>query len=207
MPVMDGYEATAEIRQRPEWQELPVIAMTASALASDREHDLACGMNDHIAKPLDIGSMFEILARWIRPAHPENSALAASAAAEAGLPARLRNVDVIDALQRCLNNAALLMRLLGSFVNGQADFAERFDAARQAGRLDDALHLAHDLKGLSGNISAHHLHECAAALQAACESGDFMRIDAAFASTRTALQALLAELADTLGLRPASAAS
>ena len=207
MPVMDGYEATAEIRQRPEWQELPVIAMTASALASDREHALACGMNDHIAKPLDIGSMFEILARWIRPAHPENSALAASAAAEAGLPARLRNVDVIDALQRCLNNAALLMRLLGSFVNGQADFAERFDAARQAGRLDDALHLAHDLKGLSGNISAHHLHECAAALQAACESGDFMRIDAAFASTRTALQALLAELADTLGLRPASAAS
>src|SRR5690606_9575610 len=53
MPVMDGYTATRKIRSQPQWQQLPIIAMTASALSTDREHALNSGMNDHIAKPLD----------------------------------------------------------------------------------------------------------------------------------------------------------
>jgi PAS domain S-box-containing protein len=68
MPVMDGYEATRRIRQQPQWRELPVIAMTANAMVGDREDVLAAGMNDHIAKPLQIDDMFATLARWIRPA-------------------------------------------------------------------------------------------------------------------------------------------
>jgi len=67
MPEMDGYEATRRIRQRPQWRELPVIAMTANALVSDRDKVLAAGMNDHIAKPLRIDDMFATLARWIHP--------------------------------------------------------------------------------------------------------------------------------------------
>jgi PAS domain S-box-containing protein len=68
MPNMDGYEATRQIRQRSQWRELPVIAMTANALVGDRDKVLAAGMNDHIAKPLQIDDMFATLARWIRPA-------------------------------------------------------------------------------------------------------------------------------------------
>jgi PAS domain S-box-containing protein len=67
MPDMDGYEATRQIRQRPQWRDLPIIAMTANALVSDRDKVLAAGMNDHIAKPLRVGDMFATLARWIRP--------------------------------------------------------------------------------------------------------------------------------------------
>jgi signal transduction histidine kinase/DNA-binding response OmpR family regulator len=68
MPVLDGYAATREIRRQPQWQALPVIAMTANAMAGDREHALAAGMNDHIAKPIDVEAMFETVARWVRPA-------------------------------------------------------------------------------------------------------------------------------------------
>jgi CheY-like chemotaxis protein len=68
MPVMDGYEATRLLRQQPHLRTLPVIAMTANAMVGDREKVLAAGMNDHIAKPINIDEVFATLARWVRPA-------------------------------------------------------------------------------------------------------------------------------------------
>jgi CheY-like chemotaxis protein len=68
MPVLDGYEATRRLRQRPQWRDLPVIAMTANALVGDREKALAAGMNDHIVKPIVVDEMYSTLARWVRPA-------------------------------------------------------------------------------------------------------------------------------------------
>ncbi|MEO8807980.1 MAG: response regulator, partial [Burkholderiaceae bacterium] len=70
MPVLDGYEATRRLRLQPQWQELPVIAMTADAMVGDREKALAAGMNDHIVKPIRVDEMFSTLARWVRPAGP-----------------------------------------------------------------------------------------------------------------------------------------
>ncbi|MEP7299068.1 MAG: response regulator [Burkholderiales bacterium] len=85
MPIMDGYEATRRIRAEPQWRELPVIAMTANALISDREAVLAAGMNDHIAKPIRVDELFAVLARWIRPVStPSGSAAPTVAAASAG---------------------------------------------------------------------------------------------------------------------------
>ena len=73
MPVMDGYTATRVLRENPAWRDLPVIAMTASALADDRERALASGMNEHIAKPLDVDVMLRTMAEWItaRDAWPQ----------------------------------------------------------------------------------------------------------------------------------------
>ncbi|HEY9065253.1 MAG TPA: ABC transporter substrate-binding protein [Burkholderiaceae bacterium] len=67
MPVMDGYAATRELRGDPRWHDLPIIAMTANAMVGDREKVLAAGMNDHIAKPINVVEMFATLARWVRP--------------------------------------------------------------------------------------------------------------------------------------------
>ncbi|OLT99320.1 hypothetical protein BVK86_26695 [Pseudomonas reinekei] len=64
MPVMDGYTATRKIREQSRWATLPVIAMTADAMAGDRERALACGMNDHISKPLHVDDMFATLAKY-----------------------------------------------------------------------------------------------------------------------------------------------
>jgi len=83
MPVMDGYAATRALRQNLRWRALPVIAMTANAMVGDREKVLAAGMNDHIAKPIDIEEMFATLARWIRPA---KGGASGSAGQENGCP-------------------------------------------------------------------------------------------------------------------------
>ena len=67
MPVMDGYSATREIRRKPQFKDLPIIAMTANAMAGDKEKVIEAGMWDHIAKPLNVGEMFATIARWIKP--------------------------------------------------------------------------------------------------------------------------------------------
>ena len=65
MPVMDGVEATRLIRSNPRFQQLPIIAMTANAMASDRELCLQAGMNDHIVKPIDPDQLLSALLHWI----------------------------------------------------------------------------------------------------------------------------------------------
>ena len=77
MPVMDGYAATREIRKQDRFKDLPVIAMTANAMAGDREQAIAVGMDDHIAKPINVREMLTTMARWISPGDP----------LEAGVPA------------------------------------------------------------------------------------------------------------------------
>jgi len=64
MPVMDGIEATRVIRADPRFNSLPIIAMTANAMAADRDRCLEAGMNDHIAKPIDPEQLFRVLLRW-----------------------------------------------------------------------------------------------------------------------------------------------
>ncbi|MBT6146665.1 MAG: response regulator, partial [Gemmatimonadetes bacterium] len=65
MPVMDGETATRHIREDGRYADLPILAMTANAMAGDRERCLAAGMNDHIAKPIDPELLFATLRRWI----------------------------------------------------------------------------------------------------------------------------------------------
>ncbi|ABK46011.1 Hpt sensor hybrid histidine kinase [Magnetococcus marinus MC-1] len=65
MPGMDGYEATQVIRKQPQFSDLPIIAMTANAMAGDRERCLAAGMNDHIGKPIQPKLLFETLGRYV----------------------------------------------------------------------------------------------------------------------------------------------
>ena len=68
MPIMDGYEATRQIRKlnHPDAATIPIIAMTADAFADDIQRCLDCGMNDHIAKPIDMDELREIVLRWSR---------------------------------------------------------------------------------------------------------------------------------------------
>ena len=203
MPVMDGYTATERIRARPEWQSLPVIAMTASAMAADRERVLQCGMNDHITKPLDLDRMFGIMARWITPARPVPTEASALVQPSTGL--QLASLDTTDGLNRCMGNLDLYRRLLKGFARTQRQFAEQMAAA--GGHTDSEVALVHNLKGLAGNIGARTLLGHTLRLETALREGAANGPDSAtpaaeaLSDTLAALQDVLADI-DRMG-RPA----
>ncbi|MDE2095505.1 MAG: response regulator, partial [Burkholderiales bacterium] len=194
MPVMDGYTATRELRRHPEWQRLPVIAMTASALAEDRDRALASGMNAHIAKPIQVESMLRTMADWIvgpnaaAPAHTADPATNGADAAAA--PA----IDTAVGLSYCIGNEDLYRRLLEGFRDAEADFAADVGPAIIDRRWADALRRSHDLKGLAGTIGAQRLLAAAQVLHAALAAQHAEAASAALERTGAELAAVLGEI-------------
>ncbi|MEC5400278.1 PAS domain S-box protein [Uliginosibacterium sp. H1] len=175
MPVMDGYTAAAEIRRKPQWRDLPIVAMTADAMAEDRERVLAVGMNDHVAKPIDPHTLYATLQRWIkrRPDAPAARPREAPAAGP-GVPLRvelLRNIDHEAGLVRAMGKQAFYRRLLGLFLQSQSGFEEGLRAALAAGSSIDAQRYAHTLKGSAGHIGARAVEEAARILDDALRGG------------------------------------
>lgn len=173
MPVMDGYEATTRIRQQESFKDLVVIAMTANAMASDREKVLKAGMNDHIAKPINVDEMFKTLAKWVTPKHPLLASKAILGQPENVEPVKSRlelpGIDTEAGLTISQGNHKLYLKLLNKFHTSQADFFERFSQARI--NEDDpqaAQRCAHSLRGVAGNIGANALMKVANDLEEAC---------------------------------------
>ena len=71
MPVLDGYETTQIIRKNPNWQDLPIIAITANVMQGDRDDCLESGMDDYITKPYNRADLKAIIERWA-PAPPSS---------------------------------------------------------------------------------------------------------------------------------------
>ncbi|WP_051293537.1 response regulator [Pseudoduganella violaceinigra] len=191
MPVMDGFQASREIRANPAFDTLPIIAMTANAMAGDRDKVLASGMQDHIAKPINVTEMYATLARWLRPEPGAGQAAPARprpAAAASGdkpepLPA-LPMVDVRAGLATAMGDHHLYRRLLLKFREGQQDFSAMFVQALSGGDPAAPERLAHTLKGTAGNIGARSVQQAAQALELACQQG----------AARDALEGLLASV-------------
>jgi polar amino acid transport system substrate-binding protein len=171
MPVLDGYEATRAIRKMPEYAELPIIAMTANVMAGDREKAIDAGMDDQIAKPIDVNDLFSVLGRWVTPSSPAAEEAAPEAEAEVEIP-DLPGVDTATGLARVGGNAGLYRKLLLKFRHGQADAAGEIRAARDAGDIETAGRLAHTLKGVAGNLAIPAVAEEARKVEAALRAGE-----------------------------------
>ncbi len=179
MPVMDGYTATREIRKNPDWQSLPIIAMTANAMAGDREKVIAAGMCDHIAKPLDVAAMYATMARWIHAAAPAKPDAPLAAETRQAAPSHgsrashwsLPGIDTQAGLATTLQNEKLYTRLLLKFRDSQGQFAALFAAARADADPAGAERCAHTLRGTAGNIGACDVQAAAEDLEKACQTG------------------------------------
>ncbi|MBF0159258.1 MAG: response regulator [Magnetococcales bacterium] len=173
MPVMDGYTTTRTIRQQHPWQKLPIIAMTANAMATDMEKIVAAGMNDRIIKPINVRDMFATMARWITPAQRPSDTIKAAVipsgqqAQPWKLPTSLPGIDLTDGLSRCNGNTTLYHQLLSKFSSNQSGIVEKIERHWQNHEIEEAIRLAHTLKGVAGNVGATELHWAAKMLESA----------------------------------------
>ncbi|TSE30673.1 PAS domain S-box protein [Tepidimonas charontis] len=199
MPVLDGLQATVVIRQRLGLTAIPIIAMTANAMASDREACLAVGMNDHVGKPFAIDQLVQVLRHWAphavrdeegpaMDAAPANGAAAPLASAPTlaeGLPAAdaaladapaardwpdADRVEVDAALQRLGGDPVLYQRVVRGFVQGLP--AVQADLQARLGQVPDAALVAalHTLKGTASTVGAVRLAQCAARAEQAVKA-------------------------------------
>jgi len=186
MPVMDGITATQLIRSNPLFQTLPIVAMTANVMASDREKCVEAGMNDHVSKPIDPDELFRVLLKWIKtdgrsksaetapPTNVPTASLPHTNSDGAALQIDGLQIDGIDtkaALRRTGGNRLRYESLLSRFADSQAGAVDEIRAALATRDIPTAERTAHSLKGSAGNLGATALADVAANAEAAVRSG------------------------------------
>jgi PAS domain S-box-containing protein len=163
MPVMDGYEATRLIREPSTAvrnHDIPVVAMTAYALAGDREKCLAAGMNDYLTKPIQPAALEKTIERWLSG----NGPLAATEceAPPTALPAdTLLTFDREGLLRRLMNNEGTARRVIAGFLETVPEQLIALSKALDAADGSTARMIAHSIKGASGNVGAQKLSDIA----------------------------------------------
>jgi PAS domain S-box-containing protein len=226
MPVMDGYTATRKIRERetevrgqktedrkegsalsPQSSALPIIAMTAHAMAGDADKSMAAGMSDHITKPIDPDQLFFTLKKWIQPDKNRIQAEAPEVSAEAiatdvseraaeEFPHSLPGFDLEDGLKRLQWNEKLYRKLLHDFSAKYAGAADEIRQALDAKDFEQAHSLVHNLKGLAGNLAATDLLAAAIEMENQVKGGlkeglSSQKLNQIFGNLEKALQTAL----------------
>ncbi len=213
MPVMDGVTATLEIRADERFGTLPIVAMTANAMAGDRDRCIAAGMNDHVAKPIDPDNLFRTLLEWIPPgdrARKDSESSGSGArepqADEEGTSADLESVqglDVEGGVKRVMGKRDFYERLVRGFVTGEeAETVSTVRSLLSEGKREEAERTAHSLKGVAGTIGAGEVQGRAADLEAAIkESGSDSEIEASLGSVDEELTRLVMEIREVLDIQ------
>jgi CheY-like chemotaxis protein/HPt (histidine-containing phosphotransfer) domain-containing protein len=174
MPVMNGFEATALIRQKEQGTgaRAPIVAMTAYAMKGDRQRCLDAGMDGYVSKPVDAEELFRVIASLLPDAVQEEPAYSE---APLSLPLDLPADDVLDRPRLLASvdcDIEFLSRLVNAFFgtchNATSEIRDAV-ACGDSGRLEDA---AHTLKGAAGNIRAIAAFEAVERLEQSARSGD-----------------------------------
>jgi CheY-like chemotaxis protein len=196
MPEMNGFDATKEIRKSEAGRleatgrssseaileqsapPTPIIAMTAHAMAGDREKSIEGGMNDHLTKPIDPDELFNTLLKWVEPGErevPEYLLEKISVEvheSDQDLLPDLPGIAVKEGLARVAGNKKMFLDLLQRFMNSQRGVDTEIQKALEEKDSELAERLAHTTKGVSGNIGATSLHKAAGNLEGAIRSND-----------------------------------
>jgi two-component system sensor histidine kinase/response regulator len=176
MPVMNGVDAAIAMRRLPALQAMPIVAMTANAMAQDLESCRAAGMVDAVTKPIEPEKLWRALRTWIRPRpglgmQPAAGQALPDVATAALLPLQpVPGLDMALGLRQMLGREALYRAMLAKFAAGQRDTPARIAAALPHDP-DTAERLAHTLRGVAGSIGATALQAAAGELESALRAG------------------------------------
>ncbi|MEW8626574.1 MAG: transporter substrate-binding domain-containing protein [Candidatus Thiodiazotropha sp.] len=163
MPIMGGYEATRKIRGYGRFKDLPILAMTASAMVSDRRAAEEAGMNDHIPKPISPNELFSTLLRWITPGDrklPGTIEMEHVDPGDENIPV-ITGLDTGVGINRLGGNVGSYIKLLNKFSTNQASTLTELHNAIEQGDIDSAQRIVHTIKGLAATIGASDLHKAA----------------------------------------------
>jgi HPt (histidine-containing phosphotransfer) domain-containing protein len=168
MPVMGGYKATEEILKLPQYNSVPIIAMTADAMGGVREKCLEVGMMDFITKPINPNQLLETLQKWLTPAKRIDSRKDAQPAGKAQnkiLIPKLAGVDVEDGLSHVNGNSGLYYDLLIKFMDNHQNFMTELKKSLSEADSDVGRRMIHTLKGMSANLGMIKVYEATVNLE------------------------------------------
>lgn len=154
MPVMDGYQATRQLRTLDSCKDIPIIAMTANALNDDQNKCLHSGMNDFIRKPILPETLYTTLLKWLKPFVTGNSAPHLSDPI-----AFLHGIDSNIGLKHTDGNRALYQKILKKFAENHAISMSNIEEAYNNGDFQHLKYLVHSLRSLTASLGAQHLTE------------------------------------------------
>ncbi|MFZ4503993.1 MAG: response regulator, partial [Methylovulum sp.] len=201
MPVMDGLMATQAIREDERFNDLPIVAMTANAMQSDREKCLSAGMNDHLIKPIEPEDLWKKLLKWIKPRHSTTTeaAIPPTLKIDVDLPTNIDGLDITNGLRRMLGKKSLYRAMLHKFIDGQKTVVTDILTTLEEGDWSKAERLAHTLKGVSGNIGATDIQALAEKLETAIKQQSPRKtIDIRLTKLRKTLVVLISALEQQL---------
>ncbi len=208
MPHQDGYQATAEIRRHRRGRTVPIIAMTAHALESERRRCLAQGMDDHISKPFDPKKLFQLLHHWLSSSteqdHPtdpweaaEQETQTASESIFAPYQDAFIELNLRVGLAHLMGDDALYLQSLVSFQTQLQPFPEALATTQTPAEVAA---LAHALKGSSATMGALEVAQAAAQLEEAARAEDLAAMALAQPQLADHLRLLLEELHQLVSL-------
>jgi CheY-like chemotaxis protein/HPt (histidine-containing phosphotransfer) domain-containing protein len=188
MPVMDGFEATRRLKAQARYRDLPVIALTANVMPSDRQRCSDAGMDGYLAKPVNISELFKALTLHVAATRGHGGgaapALVAASPGEsrATIPTSLPGIDTAVGLTQANGKPELYRKLLRGFRDQHGlDFEADFRLAIAAEDWETATRRAHSLKGVAKTIGAFGVGQIAADLEAATRDQNHEAISAALA--------------------------
>ena len=167
MPVLDGLEATRRLRRMEGLGALPVIAVTAHAMAQDRQRCLDAGMSDYISKPIDPHELKRLLVTWIHPRQEIPPCPPPPVGDNVSLPASLPGISIKAGLQMCNGNHSLYRDMLLKFQASKRDDLHEIRAFLVNGDRDTAGMMAHSMKSVAAIIGATDLSAAAMMLEEA----------------------------------------
>ncbi len=162
MPDMDGYEAACIIRKNPKFKNVPIIAMTASVMNKDKEKCFNSGMNDFIAKPINIENLFSILTRWIGSTgtgeilgQDRQDIFFRTAGPDARK--KFPGINLDKAARIMVNNEKLYLELLSEFSKKYSEIPTQIYHTILKRDFKKAQELIHNIKGVAGFLMADNL--------------------------------------------------
>ncbi len=170
MPVMDGYAATQAIRKDLGLKDIPIIGLTANALASDREACLSAGMTDHVGKPFDMAQLVSMLIRLT--GHGKGERADTHTVSDSNTPppnTETPDLDLNAALQRMNGMEALYVRMAAEFKKTLQTLVPELILHLQTADLPKAGMLLHTMKGNAATLGLRKLAAAFAALERMCK--------------------------------------